>query len=113
MPHCIALLCTQLLRLLLPPHGRHRAAPNPALDQPETPRATTHRGLPVTHQPPQHPRFPLLRGEDSPLVRPYVLSGDELRHKKRQQRQGRRALRLATHGIDTGPRRIHGVEVAA
>jgi hypothetical protein len=60
-----------------------------------------------------HPRFPLLRGEDSSLVRLYVLSPYELRHKKRQQRQRRRALWLATHGIDIGPRRIHGVEVAA
>ncbi|MEU2676319.1 hypothetical protein ABZ638_05440 [Streptomyces sp. NPDC007107] len=51
----------------------------------------------------------LLRGEDSPLVRPYLLAPDEFR----LQRQRRRALWLAPHGVDTGPRRIHGVKVAA
>lgn len=29
-----------------------------------------------------------------------------------EQRQRRRALWLATYGIDVGPRRIHGMEVA-
>ncbi|GAA3372363.1 hypothetical protein GCM10020367_26990 [Streptomyces sannanensis] len=33
-------------------------------------------------------------------------------HQRRQRRRRRRALWLATYGIDTGPRRIHGVEVA-
>ncbi|GCB49342.1 hypothetical protein [Streptomyces sp. NL15-2K] len=31
--------------------------------------------------------------------------------KRRLQRQRRRALWLATYGIDVGPRRIHGMEV--
>jgi hypothetical protein len=35
-----------------------------------------------------------------------------VRRKRRLQRQRRRALWLATYGIDVGPRRIHGVEVA-
>lgn len=80
---------------------------------PEPPGATAHENAPVHRQPPHHPRFPILRGEDSLLVRPYVLSLDKWRHEKRQQRQRRRALWLATHGIDIGPRWIHGMEVAA
>lgn len=112
VPHCIALLCTQLLRLLLPPRGRHRATPRPVGVPPEVSHVTASGCAPVRRRPP-HPRCALLRGEDSPLVRPYLLSPDEWRHERRQQRQRRRALWLATHGIDIGPRRIHGVEVAA
>ncbi|WP_078508344.1 hypothetical protein [Streptomyces sp. SID8354] len=33
------------------------------------------------------------------------------RRERRSQRARRRALWLAVHGIDAGPRRIHGVEV--
>jgi hypothetical protein len=114
VPNCIALLCTQLLRLLLPPRGRHRAVSCAAGSPPQAPRMVKHGDAPVRHRPHrQHPRFPLLQGEDSRLVRPYVLSRDELRHKKRQQSRRRRALWLATHGIDVGPRLIHGAEVTA
>ncbi|MPY62450.1 hypothetical protein FNH08_36470 [Streptomyces spongiae] len=71
--------------------------------------AHPHRRLPHTHR---------LRGEDSPLVRPYVLTPAERRTQKHhrhshQQHMRRRALWLAVHGIDVGPRRIHGVMVAA
>ena len=34
-------------------------------------------------------------------------------HRRRLQRQRRRALWLAVQGYDVGPRRIHGVEVAS
>ncbi|MFG3516591.1 hypothetical protein [Streptomyces bobili] len=47
-----------------------------------------------------------------PLVRPYLLTPEE-RHERRLQGQRRRALWLAVHGIDVGPRRIHGMEVSA
>ncbi|MFI9047905.1 hypothetical protein [Streptomyces sp. NPDC053427] len=62
------------------------------------------------------PRVPvrqpeLLRGEDSYLIRPYVLSSEE-RRERRAQRVRRQALWLAVHGYDAGPRWIHGVEVA-
>ncbi|MBT2526169.1 hypothetical protein J7E91_12130 [Streptomyces sp. ISL-99] len=97
MPHCIARLFEQLLGLLLPAHGRHRqAGPVPA----------------ANHRPHPAPRIRVpapLRGEDCALVRPYLLTP----HEVRLQRQRRRALWLATHGVDVGPRRIHGVEVAA
>jgi hypothetical protein len=53
-----------------------------------------------------------VRGEDSPLVRPYLVA-HERREEARRQRARRRALRLAVHGIDIGPRLIHGVEVTA
>ena len=53
-----------------------------------------------------------LRGEDSDLVRPYVLTPEE-RQERRRQRQRRRQLWLAAYGIDAGPRWIHGVEVTA
>ncbi|NGO43307.1 hypothetical protein [Streptomyces ureilyticus] len=112
MPHFIAVLCTQLLRLLLPAHGRHRAVPRPVDDPPEVSHAPRSGCAPVRHWP-HRPRCTLLRGEGSPLVRPYVLSLDEWRHERRQQRQRRRTLWLAVHGIDIGPRRIHGVKVAA
>lgn len=35
------------------------------------------------------------------------------RHERRVQRGRRRELWLAVHGVDVGPRRLHGVEVAA
>jgi hypothetical protein len=113
MAHCIPLLLTLLLRLLLPPRGRHRAVPSPA-DTPPSPLVIT--ACAEVDVRPQQPHPPLLRGEDSPLVRPYVLTPAERRtHKlhRRQQRHHHRALWLAVHGIDIGPRWIHGVEVTA
>ncbi|PAZ14270.1 hypothetical protein CLM62_20055 [Streptomyces sp. SA15] len=41
-----------------------------------------------------------------------LLPTTDVRRKRRLQRQRRRALWLATYGIDVGPRRIHGVEVS-
>jgi hypothetical protein len=53
-----------------------------------------------------------VRGEDTAsLVRPYVVA-HERRREAQRQRARRRALWLAVHGIDVGPRVIHGVEVA-
>ncbi|MFF4837872.1 hypothetical protein [Streptomyces sp. NPDC001315] len=76
------------------PGGRHRLGALPPL-----------RFIPT---PP--PRFTeLLDGDASHLVRPYVLDPAELR----RQRERRRAARLATLGIDVGPKRIHGVRVPA
>lgn len=61
------------------------------------------------------------RGEDSPLVRPYLsahereLAEDDARvaAEERRQRARRRTLWLAVHGVDAEPRRVHGAEVAA
>ncbi|TJZ56123.1 hypothetical protein FCH28_10290 [Streptomyces piniterrae] len=52
----------------------------------------------------------LLRGEDTALIRPYVVTPEE-RQERRLQRGRRRALWLAAYGVDAGPRWIHGVEV--
>ncbi|MEW2630889.1 hypothetical protein AB0903_04330 [Streptomyces sp. NPDC048389] len=100
MLHFILLLCEPLLRFLLPPSGRHRHHGRP---QPSCGTASAVVA--------QSPPCPLLRGEDSRLVRPY-LTAHEARESVRLQRQRRRALWLAVHGIDVGPRLIHGVEVA-
>ncbi|MGV4929457.1 hypothetical protein K2224_10705 [Streptomyces sp. BHT-5-2] len=102
MTNAIASFLIRLLRLTFPARGRHRSPGS----------------LPVVRR--EHPPTPyrervpdlLLRGEDTPLVRPYVLTAEE-RRERRLQRERRRTLWLAVHGIDVGPRRIHGVEVAA
>ncbi|MEV5613630.1 hypothetical protein [Streptomyces sp. NPDC052225] len=81
-----------VLRICTPtPPGRHRATGTPT--------------------PPPPPRFTeRLDGAASHLVRPYVLTPTEHEHRRRQQRDRRRALYLATLGIDVGPRPelIHG-----
>ena len=105
MTHRIARLFLPLLRLLFPAAGRHRAAGAPpvAADRHDAPRA-----VPPLRSPARPPA--LLRGEDSPLVRPYVLSAEE----RQEPRRGRqRTLRLAVHGVDVDPRRLREVEVAA
>ncbi|MFJ6748253.1 hypothetical protein ACIQNI_08690 [Streptomyces sp. NPDC091266] len=60
-------------------------------------------------------RYRTLRGEDIPLVRPYVLArprkhGNGL--KDRVQAERRWALDMALRGYDVGPTKIHGVHVA-
>jgi hypothetical protein len=72
-----------------PPRGRHRLGIRASLLAPPPPRPTER-----------------LDGAASALVRPYVLTPDE-RHR---QRERRRALHLATLGIDVGPHPhlIHG-----
>ncbi|MEV0741032.1 hypothetical protein AB0I51_35010 [Streptomyces sp. NPDC050549] len=47
------------------------------------------------------------------LVHALLPSQRSARRKRRLQRRRRRALWLAVHGIDVGPRRIHGVVVRA
>ncbi|MCX4665225.1 hypothetical protein OG453_00805 [Streptomyces sp. NBC_01381] len=75
------------------PRGRHRAGTAPVRHAPSLP-------LPFTE---------LLDVSAQLLVRPYVLDPEELR----RQRARRRALYLATLGIDVGPQSIHGVRMAA
>lgn len=101
------LLLLALVRALLPARGRHRAAPPqfPSGQRPLAPVLT-----PSVHAGHNRGLWPL--EQDTVLVRPYLLTCDEHRERK-LQRQRRRALWLAVHGIDVGPRRIHGVEVSA
>ncbi|ADI09853.1 hypothetical protein SBI_06733 [Streptomyces bingchenggensis BCW-1] len=104
----IAWIFEALLRLLLPPSGRHRAAPHQ--HTPTMPRLAR-----VPHVPAQ----PALSGAPDDagpaMVRPYVLAHEqrEERAARRLRRQRRRTLWLAVHGIDIGPRVIHGVRVVA
>ncbi|NGO45763.1 hypothetical protein [Streptomyces ureilyticus] len=88
-------LLTWMLSICLPrPRGRHRLGALP----------------PLRYIPAPPPRFTeRIDGSASPLVRPYVL--DPAEH--RRQRERRRALYLATLGIDTGPHDIHGIRVPA
>ncbi|MFC5781308.1 hypothetical protein OG758_30205 [Streptomyces sp. NBC_01474] len=99
----IARLIKALLRLAWPASGRHRqhagAPPNPAPAAPTPPRRPSPHAAP-------------LRGEDSRLVRPYLLAHEQ-REQAKRQRGRRRTLWLAVHGVDIGPRRIPGVEVVA
>lgn len=92
-----------LLHLLFPARGRHRSADvAPVAEHPDTPTLTLPR-IPAEEGP--------LRGEDVAFLRPYVLTPQE-RQERRSQRARRRALWLATYGVEAGPRWIHGVEVA-
>ncbi|MEU1789248.1 hypothetical protein ABZ553_25945 [Streptomyces sparsogenes] len=50
-------------------------------------------------------------GHGLAMVRPYVVAPE--RAERRLRRQRRRTLWLAVHGIDVGPRVIHGVRVVA
>ncbi|MFF5453014.1 hypothetical protein ACFY40_17460 [Streptomyces sp. NPDC012950] len=89
-----------LLMLTLPPTGRHR------------PVRTTHRrpAAPPRHRAPAAPRSPYAReqampldGARSPLARPYLGTATA----RAAQRRRRRALWLATVGVDVDQRNIH------
>ncbi|WP_328921923.1 hypothetical protein [Streptomyces griseoaurantiacus] len=110
MLHRIAYLLEPLLRLLWPASGRHRHQNRHRAEgrARNTPAPTT----PVTPDRRPSPCEALLHGEDSRLVRPYLLAHEQ-RVQARRQRARRRTLWLAVHGIDVGPRRIHGVDVGS
>jgi len=85
MHHATARFLRRVLRLLFPAEGRHRAtAPLPPSPRP----AAACK-----------PRVPALRGEDVGLVRPYLIA-HERRQEAFRQRERRRALVLATLGMD-------------
>ena len=97
-------LLLALVRALLPARGRHRAVPArlPDGERAQAPASPVRR----------HHRLGVWPFEpDAHLVRPYLLTEEE-RRERREQRDRRRAMGLAVHGIDVGPRRIHGVEVS-
>ncbi|WP_208641400.1 hypothetical protein [Streptomyces africanus] len=106
MGHRIARwLFEPLLRLLLPGKGHRR----------RTGTTEHEKHLPVSpylHRPAARRTWERpLRGEETPMVRPYLVA-HERREEFRRQRPWRRALLLAVHGLDTEPRVIHGVKVA-
>ncbi|MFF7182884.1 hypothetical protein [Streptomyces sp. NPDC008121] len=93
-----------LLMLALPPTGRHRPCPRPllraaALPPPPAPR---HRAAPARRSPYAREQATLLDGARSPLERPYLPGAAA-----RAQRRRRRALWLATVGVDVDQRNIH------
>ncbi|MFS4094030.1 hypothetical protein [Streptomyces sp. AF1A] len=110
MLHRIALLVEPLLRLLWPASGRHRHRNSHRAGGVARPTPVPAAPLQPNRRPSPHEA--LLQGEDSRLVRPYLLA-HERRVQARQQRARRRTLWLAVHGIDVGPRRIHGVDVGS
>lgn len=108
MPRRIANIFEPLLGRLFPPHGRHRAPDGcPVLRGADAPTLTLPR---LTRTSSLAPWV----GQDDTLIRPYVLSPEERAERREGRSQGerRRALWLASHGVDVGPRRVHGVEVA-
>jgi hypothetical protein len=106
--HHIVRLIEPLLRLLWPASGRHRHRHRAGGGARLTPVPAT----PVAPGRHPSPHEALLHGEESRLVRPYLLAHEQ-REQARQQRARRRALWLAVHGIDVGPRHIHGVYVGS
>ncbi|KUJ65311.1 hypothetical protein ACZ90_49075 [Streptomyces albus subsp. albus] len=109
MPNCIALLFEQLLKLLLPSTGRHRAiglaealaraGGHPRTEALTAPPPTRRQTYMQTHSPTP------LRAEDCALVRPYV------RFLKVGPR--RRTLWLAVRGVDIPLRLLHSAKAAA
>ncbi|MFE2157488.1 hypothetical protein ACFW9M_06690 [Streptomyces lydicus] len=94
-----------ILGRLLPARGRHRVD--------DTRPAASREDVPTLVL----PRVPfgqlgLLRGEDTALIRPYVLTTEE-RLERRLQRGHHQVLWFTAHGVDTGPRWIHGAGVTA
>ncbi|MET7698052.1 hypothetical protein [Streptomyces sp. NPDC005485] len=57
------------------------------------------------------PEF-LLRGEECALVRPCLAVHERHMEEERLRCKRRRELWFAVHGVDVGPRIIHGREVA-
>jgi len=97
-----------LLRLLLPATG-HRRQPHTATRQESRPVAAYLHSR-TARRPWERP----LRGENTPLARPYLVA-HERREQERRQRARQRTLRLAVHGVDIRPRaiHIHGTKVTA
>ncbi|QHC24940.1 hypothetical protein [Streptomyces sp. GS7] len=105
MSNATARFLIALLRLLFPARGCQRSASTPPIASCEDDSTVALPRVPA-----RRPELTLLRGEDVAFLRPYVLTPKECQE-RRLQRGRRRALWLWTHGIDAGPRWIHGVEV--
>ncbi|MFD5392058.1 hypothetical protein ACFWMG_45505 [Streptomyces sp. NPDC127074] len=138
MAHVIAWIFEKLLRLLLPSSGRHRALDaadgRPAVRHPDAPTMRPVRvsdvpagGASAVHVHTSTLQFRAISGppdgNGAAMVRPYLVAheqqraqwqpGQQERAERRLRRQRRRALWLAVHGVDVGPRLIHGVRVVA
>lgn len=106
-------LIEPLLRLLWPPTGRRRAGLQTCRARCQA--AGTSWPAPALAVPPRPRHAPdlVLRGEDNPLVRPYLVAHERRELARLRRVRRRRELWCAVHGIDIGPRLIHGVEVTA
>ncbi|WP_238545416.1 MULTISPECIES: hypothetical protein [Streptomyces] len=129
MAQAIAWIFVALLRLLLPPSGRHRAAEaangRPAVRHQGAPTMHTARlpdapARPVSAERADGPTVPFRPASGPPdghaaaMVRPYVVAYEQQREQsaeRRLRRRRRRTLWLAMRGIDIGPRVIHGMRV--
>lgn len=119
MKHAIARLFEPLLRLLIAGarQCRHRQERHTTPHPYAYPYSCDYVGGPTAYRTGGRP----LRGEDSPLVRPYLIAHERqvaaeaarVAAEERRQRSRRRTLWLAVHGVGVGPRFIHGVEVTA
>jgi hypothetical protein len=112
----IARLLEPLVRLLVDGVGcRHRRSRNRDLHP--YPYSCDYVAGPTGHRTGERPP----RGEDSPLVRPYLIAHERqlaaeevwLAAEERRQRGRRRTLWLAVRGVDIGPGFLHGAEAAA
>ncbi|QIY71200.1 hypothetical protein HEP84_20475 [Streptomyces sp. RLB1-33] len=108
MSHRIARLFEPLLRWLLPGSGRRRRVGAGTLLRRQRPTPPSY----VQGQTARRAGSGPLCGEDHAIVRPYLVAHERC-EEARRQRARRRALWLAVHGVDVGPRLIHGVEVTA
>ncbi|MGY0060222.1 hypothetical protein ACWY4P_27375 [Streptomyces sp. LZ34] len=132
MAHAIAWFFEALLRMVLPPSGRHRAADSagghPTMQHQHAPMMRTVRVSDAPARPmsadrvngpiiPFRPVFGAPDGRGAAMVRPCAVAHEQQqrleRAERRLRRQRRRALWLAVHGVDVGPRLIHGVKVVA
>ncbi|MFE9778631.1 hypothetical protein ACFYPA_10745 [Streptomyces sp. NPDC005775] len=117
MKQAIARLLEPLLRFLITGSSRRHQQEWGAADPYTYPYSCDYVAGPTTYRTGERPP----RGEDSPLVRPYLVAHERqlaieaarVAAEERRQRARRRTLWLAVHGVDAGPRHIHGVEVAA
>ncbi len=108
MTDLIARLFEPLLRLPFPGRGRHRPTGSRAYEC-AYPYSCDYVGGPTAHRTGERPPHE----ETGPLVRPHLEVHERQLAEVRRQRTRRRALWLAVHGADVGPRSIHGVEVGA
>ncbi|MEU1495381.1 hypothetical protein ABZ456_34680 [Streptomyces sp. NPDC005776] len=117
MKNAIARLFEPLVRFLITGSRRRRPRGWGAPDPYTYPYSCAYVAGPTTYRTGERPP----RGEDSPLVRPYLVAherqlaveAERVAAEERRQRARRRTLWPAVHGVDAGPRHIHGVEVAA
>ncbi|MEU9796802.1 hypothetical protein AB0E27_40760 [Streptomyces sparsogenes] len=126
MVYVIAWIFEALLRLVLPPSGRHRAADGRTVVQHHHAPTMRAARVPDTSARPMaaerayasavefRPASGSPDGHRAAMIRPYVVAHEQLeRAERRLRRQRRRTLWLAVHGIDIGPRVIHGVRAVA